>query len=173
MRASIKWLKDYVEFNVTPDQLADLLTMAGVPVDTVEYLGQNIENIVTGKITEILPHPNADKLSVCKVDTGNEILTIVTGASNISTGDIVPIATIGAKLPNGVVIQASDLRGVLSNGMMCSAAELNIESKLLAPDAREGIYILSDNTPLGADIKEVLGLNDVVLELELTDNRAD
>lgn len=173
MRASIKWLKDYVEFNVTPDQLADLLTMAGVPVDTVEYLGQNIENIVTGKITEILPHPNADKLSVCKVDTGNEILTIVTGASNISTGDIVPIATIGAKLPNGVVIQASDLRGVLSNGMMCSAAELNIESKLLAPDAREGIYILSDNTPLGADIKEVLGLNDVVLEFELTANRAD
>lgn len=173
MRASLKWLKDYVEFNVAPEKLADMLTMAGVPVATVEYLGQNIENVITGRIIEILPHPNADKLSVCKVDIGTETLIIVTGATNISMGDVVPVARVGAKLPNGVVIEASNLRGVMSNGMMCSAAELNIESKLLAPEAREGIYILSEDTPVGADIKEVLGLNDVVLEFELTANRAD
>lgn len=173
MRASIKWLKDYVDFTETPEQLAEMLTMAGVPVEGIDYLGKEIENVITGKITVIEQHPNANKLSVCRVDIGKEVLTIVTGATNIKQGNIVPIAMVGAKLPNNIEIKTSNLRGVDSYGMMCSTAELNIDSKLLAPEAREGIYILPDTTPIGVDIKEVLGLNDVVLEFELTANRAD
>ena len=173
MRASINWLRDYVDFSETPEQLAEILTMAGVPVEGIEYLGQGIENVITGKITGIEQHPNANKLSVCRVDIGKELLTIVTGATNIKVDNIVPIAMVGAKLPNNIEIQASNLRGVDSFGMMCSTSELNIDSKLLAPEDREGIYILPDTTPIGVDIKEVIGLNDVVLEFELTANRAD
>lgn len=173
MRASIKWLKDYVDFKETPEQLADMLTMAGVPVATVEYLGKGIENVVTGKILAIEHHPNADKLSICKIDTGSEPLTIVTGANNIQTNDIVPVALVGAKLPNGMAIKASKLRGVMSSGMLCSAEELKIDSKLLPPEAKAGIYILPPATPIGVDIRPVLGLDDVVLEFELTANRAD
>ncbi|CUH96196.1 Phenylalanine-tRNA ligase beta subunit [Propionispora sp. 2/2-37] len=174
MRASIKWLKDYVDFRETPEQLADMLTMAGVPVATVEYLGKDIENIVTGKILAIEHHPNADKLSICKIDTGSEEpLTIVTGANNIKTNDMVPVALVGAKLPNGMVIKPSKLRGILSNGMLCSAEELKLDSKLLPQEAKAGIYILPPATPVGMDIRPVLGLDDTILEFELTANRAD
>ncbi|MEN6414459.1 MAG: phenylalanine--tRNA ligase subunit beta [Veillonellales bacterium] len=173
MQAPIKWLKDYVDFNETPEVLADKLTMAGIPVETIAYLGQNIENVVTGRITDIQSHPNADKLSVCQVDAGKEKLTIVTGAGNISLGDIIPVALVGAKLPNGMKIKASKLRGILSYGMMCSAAELDLDAKTLSSRDKEGIYILPADTPLGADIRTILGLDDVVLEFELTANRAD
>ncbi|WP_371369601.1 Phenylalanine--tRNA ligase beta subunit [Sporomusa rhizae] len=173
MRASIKWLKDYVEIKETPEKLADMLTMAGVPVATVEYLGQNISGVVTGKIMEINPHPDADKLSVCKVDIGKEIVTIVTGATNVRKNHIVPVATVGANLPNGVNIQPTKLRGLLSNGMLCSVEELAIDSKLVSPEARNGIYILPADTEVGINIRTALGLDDVVLEFELTANRAD
>jgi len=173
MRASIKWLKDYVDFSETPEQLAEMLTMAGVPVEHISYLGEDIENVVSGKIIEITAHPNADKLIICKVDTGTEKLTIVTGATNVNVGDVVPVALPGAKLPGGIKIKPSKLRGVESFGMLCSADELNIDSKLLSAKEREGIYILPPDTPIGVDIKELLGLDDVVLEFELTANRAD
>jgi phenylalanyl-tRNA synthetase beta chain len=173
MRASLKWLKDYVQFNQTAEELAEMLTMAGVPVAGIEYLGQDIENVVSGKIVDLRPHPNADRLVVCKLNIGRETITLVTGATNISQGNVVPVALAGAKLPNGVAITATDFRGVQSQGMLCSADELNIDSKILPPEQREGIYILPDDTPLGADIRTVLGLDDVVLEFELTPNRAD
>lgn len=173
MRASIKWLKDYVEFSETPETLAEMMTMAGLPVEQIEYLGEGIENIVTGKVVEIKHHPQADKLFVCKVNTGKEMLTIVTGATNVSAQNVVPVALPGAKLPNGKKIKPTVLRGIDSCGMLCSAEELNIDSKLLTAAEREGIYILPSDTPIGVDIKEVLGLDDVVLEFELTANRAD
>ncbi|MGI6093017.1 MAG: phenylalanine--tRNA ligase subunit beta [Veillonellaceae bacterium] len=173
MLASIKWLKDYVDFKETPAELAEMLTMAGVSVETIEDLGKDINNVVTGKITSITQHPNADKLSVCAVDVGKEVVTIVTGAKNIKENDIIPVALVGASLPNDVKITASDLRGITSFGMMCSAVELGIDSKLISQDARGGIYILPEDTELGLDIKEVLGLNDIVFEFELTANRAD
>ncbi|MDD4600617.1 Phenylalanine--tRNA ligase beta subunit [bioreactor metagenome] len=173
MLASINWLKDYVEFDQRPAELADRLTMAGVPVATIEELGKDIKNVVTGKITAVTQHPNADKLSVCKVDVGREVVTIVTGATNIKENDIIPVALVGATLPNHAEINASELRGVMSNGMMCSTTELGIDSKLIAQDVRDGIYILPADTKIGLDIKEVLGLNDIVLEFELTANRAD
>ncbi|MCX7781332.1 MAG: phenylalanine--tRNA ligase subunit beta [Negativicutes bacterium] len=173
MRASIKWLKDYVDFAISPEELAERMTMAGVPVENIEYLGQGIENVVTGKIIEALPHPNADRLTVCKVDIGRETLTIVTGANNISTGKVVPVALVGAKLPSGMDIGKAVFRGVESFGMLCSAEELNLDAKILPPEVREGIMLLPDDTPLGQDIRSVLGLDDVVLEFELTPNRAD
>ncbi|WP_425061231.1 Phenylalanine--tRNA ligase beta subunit [Sporomusa carbonis] len=173
MRASIKWLKDYVDIETTPEKLADMLTMAGIPVASVEYLGQNISGVVTGKVVEIGPHPDADKLSVCKIDIGTEVLTIITGATNVRQGNIVPVATVGAKLPNGMSIQPTKLRGMMSNGMLCSTEELAIDSKLVPPEARNGIYILASDTPIGVDIRTALGLDDVVLEFELTANRAD
>jgi phenylalanyl-tRNA synthetase beta chain len=173
MQASIKWLKEYVEFKETPEVLADMLTMAGIPVEGITYLGKDIENIVTGKIIEIEKHPNANKLSICKLDVEKEILIIVTGATNVSVGNVVPVALVGAKLPTGLEIKASELRGVMSYGMLCSTTELNIDSKLLSPKEKEGIYILPDDTLIGIDIREALGMDDVVLEFELTANRAD
>ena len=173
MQASIKWLKEYVGFTQEPEVLAEMMTMAGVPVEGITDLGKGINKIVTGKIINIEKHPNATKLSVCKIDVGSEQLVIVTGASNVRLGHIVPVALVGAKLPNGLEIQPTDLRGLMSYGMLCSTTELNIDSKLLSPEAREGIYILPEDTPIGMDIKEALGLDDVVLEFELTANRAD
>jgi phenylalanyl-tRNA synthetase beta chain len=173
MRASIKWLKDYVEFSQTPEELADMLTMAGVPVENIEYLGQGIEQIITGKIVDIKPHPNADKLQICRVDIGGVAITLVTAATNVNKGNIVPVATVGAKLPNGMEIRATDFRGVESQGMLCSTEELGMDNKIVPPEAREGIFILPDDTPVGQDIRTVLGLDDVVLEFELTPNRAD
>ncbi|GBG55114.1 phenylalanine--tRNA ligase beta subunit [Sporomusaceae bacterium FL31] len=173
MRASIKWLKDYVDFKESPEILAEMLTMAGVPVEGIEYLGQGIENVVTGKIIEIEKHPNADRLSICKLDIAKEVLTIVTGATNVEVGQIVPVALVGAKLPSGLKIEQSKLRGVLSSGMLCSATELNLDFKMLSAEEKEGILILDKETAIGIDIKQVLGLDDVVLEFELTANRAD
>jgi len=173
MQASIKWLKEYVEFTETPEVLGEMMTMAGVPVEGITDLGAGIDKIVTGKIVGIEKHPNANKLSVCNIDVVTEQLVIVTGATNVRVGQVVPVALVGAKLPSGLEIQPTDLRGIISYGMLCSSTELNIDSKLLSAEAREGIYILSADTPIGMDIKEALGLDDVVLEFELTANRAD
>ena len=158
MRTSIKWLKDYVAFSQTPEELANMLTMAGVPVAYIEQLGKGIENVVSGKIIEIEQHPGADKLSICKVNVGADLVTIVTGATNVCKGHVVPVALVGAKLPNGTEIGLSNLRGVYSQGMLCSTEELNIDSKLVPTSAREGIYILPDDTPIGVDIRTVFGI---------------
>ncbi|MDU4962246.1 MAG: phenylalanine--tRNA ligase subunit beta [Sporomusaceae bacterium] len=173
MKASYNWLKEYVDFELSPEMLADRLTMAGVPVETISDLGAQLDQVVTGKLLSVVVHPNADKLFVCKVDVGAVPVTIVTGATNVETGQIVPVALPGAKLPGGKEIQEAPLRGILSHGMLCSAAELGIDAKLLSAEAREGIFILPPDTSVGQDIRQVLGLDDFVLEFELTANRAD
>ncbi|MDR1701845.1 MAG: phenylalanine--tRNA ligase subunit beta, partial [Sporomusaceae bacterium] len=173
MRAPMKWLKDYVEIKHPPQKLAEMLTMAGVPVAAVEYFGENMSGVVTGKVLSIIPHLKADKLYVCKIDISTETITVVTGAKNVKKGNIVPVATVGAKLPSGLEIKETDLRGVTSEGMLCSAEELAIDSKLLSVEAREGILILPPDTRIGIDIKAALGLDEAVLEFELTANRAD
>nr|WP_092067105.1 phenylalanine--tRNA ligase subunit beta [Dendrosporobacter quercicolus]NSL49733.1 phenylalanine--tRNA ligase subunit beta [Dendrosporobacter quercicolus DSM 1736]SDL49232.1 phenylalanyl-tRNA synthetase beta subunit [Dendrosporobacter quercicolus] len=173
MRASVKWLKDYVDFTQQPEELGEMLTMAGVPVEGIAYLGKDIDMVVTGKLVKIEKHPNADKLQICKVDVGAEVLTIVTGASNVAEGQIVPVALAGAQLPSGLKIKESKLRGVMSSGMLCSATELNLDPKMLSAEEKSGILILDHATAVGRDIKQVLGLDDVVLEFELTANRAD
>lgn len=174
MRVSYQWLKDYVDIDITPQELADKLTLSGLAVDVVEELGAEIDKVVTGRILKIERHPNADKLVVCTVDVGQgENLQIVTGATNVREGHIIPVALEGAKLAHGLQIKRSKLRGVESRGMLCSGQELGMETKLLSPDMAHGILILTEDTPIGMDAKEVLGLTDSVLELDLTPNRGD
>lgn len=128
---------------------------------------------MTGKILQIDRHPDADKLVVCQVDMGDEQLQIVTAATNVRVGQIVPVAVHGAHLPGGTKIKRSKLRGVLSNGMFCSAHEFGFDDSLLLPEEKEGIWILPADTPLGVDAAEYMQVRDVVYEYELTANRAD
>ena len=174
MQVSIKWLKDYIDFDETPEQLADKLTMAGIPVENVVRADEGLEKVVTGKLTEVVPHPDSDHLQVCKVDVGEkEPLTIVTGAPNVAQGQVVPVALVGAHLPNGQKISKGKLRGVPSMGMLCSADELKMELANLPEEQKTGIYILPEDTPVGEPAAKVLGLDDCVLEFELTANRGD
>lgn len=174
MKVSYKWLQEFVEIDIPPHELADRLTMAGVEVENVVYLGAGITNVVTGQILKIVRHPNADKLVICQVTTdGQDREQIVTGASNVREGHKIPVAKVGAKLPTGLTIKKSKLRGEVSNGMLCSGQELGIDTKLLPPEQQNGIMILPDDTPLNMDIIEYLGLDDYILEIDLTPNRGD
>lgn len=175
MKSSLRWMEDYVEIDKTrtAQEFADVLTIAGIPVEQVKYWGGDIKNVLTGKITKIVPHPNADKLVICTLNMGDRELTVVTGATNVREGQIVPVAVHGAKLPGGVTIKKSKLRGEVSEGMLCSAHELGLDDSLLLPEERDGIWILPDDMPLGVDAVEATGLRDTVYEFELTPNRAD
>lgn len=175
MKSSLKWMQEYVDVDMTQDPqiFADVLTIAGVPVEVVEKWGEGIKNIFTGKIIKITKHPNADHLLICQMDMGDRELVIVTGAPNVKEGDIVPVAIHGSILPGGVSIKKSKLRGQLSEGMLCSANELGFDDSLLLPEERNGIWILPADTPVGVDAIEYLGLKDSVYEYELTPNRAD
>lgn len=175
MKSSLLWMQDYVDVDMNQDMqaFADTLTIAGIPVEQVEYWGKEIKNVVTGKILKIEKHPDADHLVICQIDVGTEQLQIVTGASNVREGQIVPVAVHGAHLPGGVKIKRSKLRGVPSNGMLCSAHELGFDDSVLLPEERSGIWILPADTPVGVDAIKYLQLCDVVYEYELTANRAD
>lgn len=174
MQVSIKWLKDYIDFTETPEQLADKLTMAGIPVENVVDPGEGLEKVVTGRIEKLEPHQNSDHLQICTMNMGlAENIIIVTGAQNVTEGQVVPVAMVGAHLPNGMKISKGKLRGVASNGMLCSAQELKLDLEKLPEEQKTGIFILPSDTPVGIPAKDVLGLNDVVLEFELTANRAD
>lgn len=172
MRVSYKWLKEYVDIPVSPEELAERMTLSGVAVENIEYLGKNLDKIVTARIETISPHPNADKLVVCQINIGSETLQVVTGAPNVREGQIVLLALVGAVLPEMKITKAK-LRGVESNGMLCSAQELGLDPESFPPDQRQGILEFPADTPLGMDVKELLGLDDVILELELTPNRSD
>ena len=174
MQVSIKWLKDYINFTQTPEKLADMLTMAGIPVESIIDPGEGLQKVITGRIEKIVPHENSDHLQICTLNVGMaENLIIVTGAKNVAEGQIVPVAMVGAHLPNGMKISKGKLRGVMSWGMLCSAQELKLDLEMLPEKQKIGIYILPDDTPVGINVKDVLGLNDVVLEFELTANRSD
>jgi len=174
MQVSIKWLKDYVDIDETAEEIADRLTMAGIPVERVVRADEGLEKVVTAHIVEVTPHPDSDHLRICRLNIGKEeLLQIVTGAQNVQAGDIVPAAMVGAVLPDGKKISKGKLRGVPSNGMMCSAGELSIDTEGLPDEQVSGIYILPADTPVGIPVAQALGLDDVVLEFELTANRAD
>lgn len=173
MRVSYKWLQEFVDIDITPQELADRLTLAGVTVEGVTELGVGITNVVTGRIETISPHPNADKLVVTSVNIGGDKRQIITAATNIHEGDVIPVALEGARLASGLVIKKAKLRGVESRGMMCSGQELGIDPKTMLPEQANGIMILPPGTPLGKDAKEILGLDDHILELDLTPNRGD
>ena len=168
MNVTLNWLKNYIDFELSPSELANRLTMLGIEVESVKQLGAELEGVVVGSVGSIKPHPNADKLVLCQVDIGEtEELQIVCGAPNVREGMLAPVATIGATLPIGLTIQRAKLRGETSYGMLCSEKELG-----LSEDAA-GLMELPTDTPLGTAISEALGLDDVVFELEITPNRPD
>lgn len=170
MKVPYKWLKDYVDIEVSPKELGDRLTLSGSKVEEVITSGDEIQNVVTGKILKIEQHPDAEKLVICQVDVAKgEPVQIVTGANNMKEQDIVPVALHGSSLPNGIKIKKGKLRGVVSNGMMCSEEELGIAGE----EQVHGLMILPENTPVGKDIKEVLGLDNSVIDFEITSNRPD
>jgi len=169
----LNWLREFVPVAATAEQLADRLTMAGVAVEAVLRPGAGIRKVVTGRLLAVERHPDADRLFVCRVDAGTEELTIVTGATNVATGQIVPVALHGSVLAGGKTIKQSRLRGVMSQGMLCSGQELGLETKLLSPEEQHGILILPPGTPVGQSVIELMGMDDAVLVLDLTPNRGD
>ena len=180
MKASLQWMNEYVplDLNRPAQELADELTQAGIPVEEVLSMDPGLKKIYTGKIIEITKHPDADKLQVCQVqclsEDGKEITKqIVTAATNVAVGQIVPVAYHKSRLADGTEIKKGKLRGVVSEGMFCSVAEFGISSDLVRPEEAQGIYIFPEGTPIGLDIKEALMLDDTVYEFELTANRAD
>ena len=174
MLIPIKWMKQYVDIDTDDKTLADKLTLTGSHVDAVIDYNKEVKNVVTGKILEIKEHPNADKLVITQIDINeSEPVQIITGAKNISEGDIVPVSLEDAVLPNGLKIKKTNFRGLPSYGMMVSYEELGFEDKVIPKESRDGIIILPDDTPLGSDIKEVLDLKGSALEVEVTFNRPD
>ncbi len=173
MKVPLSWLNDYVDIKVSPKEYANALTLSGSKAEGIETLGEDITNVVVGKIISIEKHPDADKLQVTKVDIGSEAIQVVTGARNISLGDYIPVALVGARLPGDKKISKGKLRGVESCGMMCSIQELNLTKEDYPNAAEDGIFILEDEPPLGKDIKEVLGINETVVDFEITSNRPD
>lgn len=183
MNTALSWIKAYVpELEATDEEYTEAMTLTGTKVEGYERLDGNLANIVVGEILSIEKHPDADKLIVCQCNIGNDTIQIVTGASNVSVGNKVPIVLDGGRVATahsgeiskeGVKIKKGKLRGVESNGMMCSIAELG-STKDFYPDACEnGIYILPNETPVGSDVIELLGKRDTVFEYEITSNRVD
>lgn len=175
MYVSYKWLADYVDLSgITPDELAEKITRSGIEVEGVEVLNEGMKGVVVGHVVEKEQHPDADKLNKCQVDLGNgEVVQIICGAKNVDKGQKVAVATVGAVLPGNFKIKKAKLRGEVSNGMICSLQELGIESKLVAKEYSEGIFVFPNDAEVGKDALEQLNLDDAVLELGLTPNRAD
>ena len=172
MRVSYKWLKELVDLTgVTYEQLLADFNAHIVEIDATSKLTEGT-NIIVGKVLECVDHPDSDHLHVTKVDTGSEILQVVCGAPNVKAGQKIMLALPGAVLPGGT-IKKGVIRGVESNGMICSLQEVNLESKYIPEEYKDGIYVLSEDAPLGVDALEYLGLVDDIIELGLTPNRMD
>lgn len=176
MNLSKKWLSDYVELNVTDQQFADEMTLSGSKVESFETEGEEIKNVIVGKVESLERHPDSDHLWVCQINVGKEEnIQIVTGAQNLKAGDIVPVAMDNSYVAGGHHIKKGKLRGVESNGMLCSLGELGLTAHDFPYAVEDGIFVLGDdcNLTLGKDIHEAIGLNDVITEFEITSNRAD
>lgn len=167
MKTSLNWLKEYVDVEMDVSAIADALTMAGLEVETVQERHTYLENVVVARILEITPHPNADKLRLCTVDTGGATLNIVCGAPNIEEGMLVPLALPGTVLPDGTILKKGKIRGEKSEGMICSSRELEIG------EDQEGIMVLDQQLSLGKPLHKALNLYDPVIEIDLTPNRPD
>ncbi len=170
MKVPFNWLKDYVDINISADELGDALTLSGSKVEEVVKAGDNIQNVVVCKIEKIEGHPDAEKLKVCQCNIGEEeLLQIVTAADNMKENDFVPVALHGSVLADGTKIKKGKLRGIVSNGMFCSEEELGIAGD----EPVHGLMILPQDSVPGMDIKEALGLNKAIIDLEITSNRPD
>lgn len=176
MLVSLKWLKEYVDFgDKSVEEMSALLTGLGLEVDGVDYvIEEESENIVVGYVESSKKHPDADKLNLCQVDVGEEEnLQIVCGAANVAAGQKVVVAKPGAVLPGNFKIKQVKLRGIESNGMICSLQELSVNEKFISPNDVDGIMVLPDEAEVGKPVDELLNLDDVVLDIDLTPNRAD
>ena len=173
MLVSYNWLKQYTNVEDNANALAEKITRGGIEVEGVEYLAEEISNVVVGYVVSKEKHPDAEKLNVCQVNVGEEEnLQIVCGAPNVDAGQYVIVAKVGAKLP-GIKIKKAKLRGVESQGMICSLAELGLSKSVVPKNYQEGIYVFETEQELGSDVVKVLGLNDYILDLSITPNRAD
>ncbi len=167
MKISEQWLREWVDPAIDTDTLARQLTMAGLEIEALEPVAGEFSGVVVGEILEAAPHPDADRLRVCRVSSGAQELQIVCGAPNARAGLKAPLATVGGVLPGDFRIKQAKLRGVESQGMLCAEAELGLS------EANEGLMELAADAPVGADLRDYLGLDDTVLEIGLTPNRAD
>ena len=170
MRVSLKWLREYVDFDLTPEELAHRLTMAGLEVGSIERIGGHWDNIIVGHVERLEPHPNADRLKVAAVDTGTEQVEVICGAPNVAGGQNIALARVGATLTNPQTgsretLKAARIRGVVSEGMICSERELGLG------DDHDGILVLPDDAVPGASLEDYLG--DFILDVEVTANRPD
>ncbi|RIK44194.1 MAG: phenylalanine--tRNA ligase subunit beta, partial [Chloroflexi bacterium] len=169
MRVPMRWLREYVETDLTTEEIAHRLTMIGLEAESIERIGSEWDNVFVGRVEAIEPHPNADRLVLATVEAGDHRPTVVTGAPNIAVGQKVALALVGARLIDGhyegirqITLKASNIRGVRSEGMVCSEKELGIS------DEHEGILVLPDDAPVGLPLREYLG--DDVIEFEITPN---
>ena len=168
MNVSIKWLKEYIDFDLSPEALSDRLMMLGIEIESITRLGEGLDRVLVGKINAVRKHPRADKLVLCDVDVGMDAdLQIVCGAPNAREGLIAPTALVGAQLPDGMAVKAAKIRGEESQGMLCSEKELKIS------DEASGLMELPTDLSIGTSLAEALGLDDVMIELEITPNRPD
>jgi phenylalanyl-tRNA synthetase beta chain len=167
MKVTYNWLKEFVDFDLAPEELSALLTMLGLEVEALEYIGAGLDDVIVALVEEKAQHPNADKLSLCRVNNGREIISVVCGAQNFKSGDKVALAQVGSTLPGDFKIKKSKIRGEESCGMLCSEKELGLA------DESAGIMVLPSDLPLGIPLFAALGLKDVVFEIGLTPNRAD
>lgn len=174
MNLSMKWLKEFVDIEIKPRDFSEAMTISGSKVEGYEIEGSEISNVVVGKILSIVPHQDSDHLVICQVDIGeSEPIQIVTGASNLTVGDLVPAALNNSTLPGGIKIKKGKLRGVESNGMLCSLGELGLTLHDFPYAIEDGIFVLQEDCQPGQPICEAIGLDDIKVEFEITSNRPD
>lgn len=173
MKVTYNWLKELTDINVPAEELASKLTSAGMEVEEIIYQNEHLHDVVIGKILKIEKHPQADRLVVCQVDIGKEIVQIITAATNVFEGAVVPVSLPGADLVNGVKIQKAKMRGVESCGMFCSGQELGIDENYFEGAGVDGILILPNDMKIGTPIDQALMLNDIIFDIGITPNRAD
>ena len=174
MKLSREWLGEYTTIGAPDKEYCDAMTMSGSKVEGWEVTGSEISRVVVGRVLSMERHTNSDHMWVCKIDVGGEReLQIVTGAQNVNIGDLVPVALDGSTLPGGKEIRTGKLRGELSEGMLCSLGELGLEQRDFPYAIEDGIFILEEDCLPGDDIRDVCGLNDSVVEFEITNNRPD
>lgn len=173
MLVSLNWLKEYVNVDQDVKTFGDILTMSGTKVETIQPVNPNVQGILTGKITKIVKHPNADKLQICDVNFGDQTLPIITSAKNVFVGAVVPVAVASSVIADGTKMQPTTFRGIESPGMMCSVEEMGLDTSLFSQEIMNGIYILPEDTELGQEVRDLFWVNDQIIDVELTANRSD
>jgi phenylalanyl-tRNA synthetase beta chain len=167
MKVSLNWLKEHVDITLSPEELDHVLTMAGLEVEGIAVVGQNLEHVLVGRILEVGPHPNADRLSLCKVDTGTETVQVVCGAPNAAEGVLAPLILPGGRLPDGKKMKESRIRGEVSKGMLLAEDEMGLT------DDHTGIMILPETAEPGMPLTSLLPFPDWVFDVAITPNRPD